>query len=200
MGIRIIAILICFLPPGIVARPVSYSGGSTVMVFSDNMKDSIYYHYSPSYRYSLGFESVKDKYFKKDHVYFRYTRLLDRKNTEKSQRNLYFQSGISTEGLDNHFYGIQGDWESRRWFAAFGYKKVVIDEQYYTDQFYQTGLAPYLGEYGDLHTWFLFKIRKHSLAGGWSTYPVLKFFKGNFLIEFGYNSETEWDAHLMYRF
>ena len=27
-----------------------------------------------------------------------------------------------------------------------------------------------------------------------------KFFKGNFLIEFGYNDQTEWDAHVMYRF
>ena len=39
-----------------------------------------------------------------------------------------------------------------------------------------------------------------SLKDGWSTYPVLKFFRGNFLMEFGYNNKSKWDAHLMYRF
>ena len=70
----------------------------------------------------------------------------------------------------------------------------------YTDQFLQVGVAPYLGAYGDFHTWIMIKTKKNTLLGDWSTFPVLKFFKGNFLIEFGYNNQTEWDAHVMYRF
>ena len=31
------------------------------MVFSDEMRDSAYYHYSPSYKYSLGIELVDEK-------------------------------------------------------------------------------------------------------------------------------------------
>ena len=46
----------------------------------------------------------------------------------------------------------------------------------------------------------MIKTKKNSLNDDWYTYPVLKFFKGNVLIEFGYNDETEWDAHFMYRF
>ena len=57
----------------------------------------------------------------------------------------------------------------------------------YTDQFFQVGVAPYLGAYGDFHTWIMIKTKKNTLVGNWSTFPVLKFFKGNFLIEFGYN-------------
>ena len=199
MGIAIMWV-ICILSLDLEARPISYSGGSTLMVFSDNMKNSIYYHYSPTYKYSLGIEITRDKYYEKEYSYFRFTSLLDRKNTQKSQRNLYFQSGISSEGLQHHFYGIHGDWETRRLFTGFGYRRVETDIQGYTDRFYQLGLAPYVGEYGDLHTWIMLKTKTNSARGGWSTYPVLKFFKGDFLMELGYSERTRWDAHLMYRF
>ena len=166
---------------------------------SDNMRDTVYYHYSPTYKYSLGLEAVKDDYFNTDYSYLRFTYLIDRKNTNYSQRNLYFQSGLNSKGFKNNFYGIHGDWETRRWFIGFGYKKISHDSIDYEDKFIQFGLAPYLGEYGDFHTWIMMKSKKNSLSENWSTFPVLKFFKGNFLIEFGYNDETEWDSHIMYR-
>jgi hypothetical protein len=200
MGIKTIAFILCCLSWGLEARPISYSGGSTLMAFSDSMKNSIYFHYSPTYKYSLGIEALKDKHLDKNYAYLRFTYLLNRKNRQQSQRNLYFQSGLSSEGLDNYFYGIHGDWETRRWFTGFGYKEVKTDLVDYSDQFIQLGVAPYLGEYGDLHTWIMLKSKKNSLQGDWSTYPVLKFFKGDFLIEFGYSKKTQWDVHAMYRF
>ena len=63
MGIKTIFILTA-ISFGLDARPISYSGGSTLMAFSDNIKNSIYYHYSPSYKYSIGIEKINDKYFK----------------------------------------------------------------------------------------------------------------------------------------
>ena len=74
MGIRILLILLVFASPGY-SRPISYPGGITVMGFSDNMKDSIYAHYSPSHLYSVGIESKKDKYTKSDYSYLRFTYL-----------------------------------------------------------------------------------------------------------------------------
>ena len=199
MGIKNTLIILAFLCGIIEARPISYSGGSTIMSNSDNMRDTVYYHYSPTYKYSLGLEAVKDDYFNTDYSYLRFTYLIDRKNTNYSQRNLYFQSGLNSKGFKNNFYGIHGDWETRRWFIGFGYKKISHDSIDYEDKFLQFGLAPYLGEYGDFHTWIMMKSKKNSLSENWSTFPVLKFFKGNFLIEFGYNDETEWDSHIMYR-
>ena len=200
MGIKRILLFLCFICGVIEARPISYSGGSTVMSNTDNMRDTYYYHYSPTYKYSLGLEAVKDDYFKTDFSYFRFTYLLNRKNTRYSQRNLYFQSGVSSKGLNNNFIGVHGDWETRRWFIGFDYKKVSNDIIEYDDKFLQLGVAPYLGEYGDFHTWVMVKSKKNDLLESWSTFPVLKFFKGNFLIEFGYNSKTEWDSHVVYRF
>ena len=198
MGIKIIILLIISF--GLDARPISYSGGSTIMSFSDNIKDSLYYHYSPSYKYSVGIENIRDKYFNDNYSYVRFTYLLNRKNTENSQRNLYLQSGISSKGFNEFFYGMHGDWETRRLFVGFGLKETKRKIHDYSEQYYQIGVAPYLGDYGDLHTWIMIKAKENSLENKWSTYPVLKFFKGNVLAEFGYGEKTEWDVHLMYRF
>ena len=198
MGIKFIILLIISF--GLDARPISYSGGSTIMSFSDNIKDSLYYHYSPSYKYSVGIENIRDKYFDDNYSNVRFTYLLNRKNTENSQRNLYLQSGISSKGFNEYFYGMHGDWETRRLFVGFGLKETKRKIHDYSEQYYQIGVAPYLGDYGDLHTWIMIKAKENSLQNKWSTYPVLKFFKGNVLVEFGYGEKTEWDVHLMYRF
>ena len=182
------------------ARPISYAGGSTLMAFSDDTRNSIYFHYSPSYKYSLGIEHINDKTVNKTYSFLRFTYLLKRHNTKISQRNLYFQSGVNSAGIENNFYGIHGDWETRKWFAGFSYKMIEAEKRQYSEKFVQIGVAPYLGDYGDLHTWLMLKTKKKILVGDWSTYPVLRFFKGNYFIEFGYSDETKWDAHLMYRF
>ena len=130
MGIRLSIILFFFLVSNSSqSRPISYSGGSTLMAFSDNMKNSIYYHFSPSYKYSLGIESIEDKFFGNNYSYLRLTYLLNRKNTQNSQRNLYFQSGVSSKGFDNFFYGIHGDWETRRLFFGFSLKQVENEKK-----------------------------------------------------------------------
>ena len=202
MGIKALIILLVFFFhfANLEARPISYSGGYTLMMESNNMQDSAYYHYSPSYKYSVGIQQIKDKYFNSNYSYLRVTYLLNRRNTKNSQRNLYLQSGLSSNGLDHYFYGTHGDWETRSLYAGFGYKKTMMKTLDYIEQYLQVGVAPYIGEYGDLHTWLMLKSKKNDLTSNWDTYPVLKFFKGNALVEFGYSDTSNWDIHLMYRF
>ena len=64
------------------------------MAFTERAKHSVYYHYSPTYQYSLGVEGVRNRISGDEHSYVRLTYLLNRKNTQHSQRNLYLQSGI----------------------------------------------------------------------------------------------------------
>ena len=200
MGMHLYILFFILVSTNIEARPISYSGGSTLMMFSDNMKDSLYYHYSPSYKYSVGIENLKDKNLRDEYSYLRFTYLINRKNSLHSQRNLYFQSGLSAKSGNDLFYGIHGDWETRRWFLGFDTKKVENRLKSYNQNHVQIGFAPYLGEYGDIHTWLMLKTKKTSIKDKRSSYPALKFFKGNTLLEFGYNNRTDWDIHLMYRF
>ena len=198
MGMFKIIVLIFLSINYLESRPISYSGGHTLMHFNDSMKESVYYHYSPIYKFSMGLETMKNKVFSSNETNIRFTYLINRKNKKLSQRNLYLQSAISSKD-NNYVYGIHGDWETRRYFIGFDYKEVknIID---YSDKHIQLGLAPYLGEYGDLHTWLMVKTKKNSLNNKQITYPVIKFFKGNVLLELGYDKKTDWDIHLMYRF
>ena len=201
MGILKILFFILVLAVNIEARPISYSGGSTIMIKSDSLSNSTYFHYSPSFKYSIGIENTNNKIFKDNKNYIRFTYLLNRKNALNSQRNLYFQSGIDVGNKNNHFYGTHGDWETRRWFAGFGYKNIQSKTNNdYENKYIQFGVAPYIGDYGDFHTWLMVKTRKSSLTKNTSTYPILKFFSGDALVEVGYDNRTNWDLHLMYRF
>ena len=201
MGIRyvILAAIIC-LCGAVSARPVSYAGGYTVMGRSDSLKDSLYTHYSPSHRYSVGLEFVDDKVLDTNYFYLRYTRLLVRKNSAVYQGNVYFQSGLSDDGPDNYFYGVHGDWETRKLFAGFGYKRTETDTVDYDEKYIHAGFAPYVGDYGDLHTWLMFRLKQDSINDEWQVLPVVKFFKHDALVEIGYNDKSGLDIHLMYRF
>ena len=162
------------------------------------MKESIYYHYSPTYKYSIWFRKQNKIFDISMKQILRFTYLLNRKN-KKFTTKFVFSVSYFLHKDNNYFYGIHGDWETRRYFIGFDYKELknIID---YSDKHIQLGVAPYLGEYGDLHTWLMVKTKKNSLNNKQITYPVVKFFKGNVLLELGYDKKTDWDIHLMYRF
>ena len=68
------------------------------------------------------------------------------------------------------------------------------------EQTLKVGIAPYLGAYGDFHTWLMVETKKNDMDDDRITYPVLRFFKGGALMEVGYHKKTDWNLHLMYRF
>ena len=182
------------------SRPISYVGGHTLMANSGAQTDNIYWHYTPNINYSLGLDYQKDKISGEQFASARFTHLLNRKNTATSQRNLYLKTGIGLNNLNNHFYALSGDWETRRVFVGFSAKQQYGQDYDLFEQSVKVGLAPYLGDYGDLHTWLMIESKKDDFDNNRITYPVLRFFKGGALIELGYHKKTNWDIHLMYRF
>jgi hypothetical protein len=127
------------------------------------------------------------------------TYLLNRKNTKHSQRNLYFQSGASLTNSEDNFHGIHGDWETRRWFTSFSHLDKRTRNNDYIENEFQVGFAPYLGSYGELHTWMMLKTKKNTIDNDWISYPFLKFFKDDYLMEIG-TKNSHWDFHYMIRF
>ena len=99
MGIyKFIGLFVALMSASIAeARPISWTGGSTIMYKSNSMMSSYYYHYSPSFKYSVGAEYINDRYYNDQYISIRSTYLLDRKNTKASQRNLYLTASISTK-------------------------------------------------------------------------------------------------------
>jgi hypothetical protein len=202
MGIykNLIFVLILFIISDIVqSRPVSWAGGSTIMYKSNSMSSSYIFHYSPTYKYSIGAEYVNDRYFNNQFINLRSTYLLDRHNTKTSQRNIYLTGGISTKNEQDILYGIHGDWETRRLFSSFSFINKETKEKNYTENEFQLGIAPYLGDYNDLHTWIMLKARKDTINNNWEIYPFIKLFQGDFLIELG-SKNSHWDIHFIVRY
>jgi len=183
----------------LIARPISWSGGSTFMYKTNSVITSYYYHYSPNYEYSIGGEYVNDKYFDNEYFNIRGTYLLDRNNTKSSQRNLYITGALSIKESDNFYYGIHGDWETRRVFTSFSHIYKHTETKDYSESELQLGIAPYLGEYNELHSWMMIKAKRDTIDNNWDIYPFMKIFKGDFLVEIG-TKNSHWDIHYMLRF
>ena len=181
------------------SRPVSWAGGSTIMYRTNSMMSSYTFHYSPTYKYSIGAEYVNDRYFNNHFINLRSTYLLDRHNTKISQRNIYLTGGISTKTNQDFSYGIHGDWETRRLFSSFSFINKHTKEKDYTENEFQLGVAPYLGKYDDIHTWVMLKAKKNTINNNWEVYPFIKLFRGDFLIEVG-SKNSHWDVHFIIRY
>ena len=181
------------------SRPVSWSGGSTIIYRTNSMMSSYTFHYSPTYKYSIGAEYVNDRYFNNHFINLRSTYLLDRHNTKISQRNIYLTGGISTKTNQDFSYGIHGDWETRRLFSSFSLINKHTKEKDYTENEFQLGVAPYLGKYDEIHTWVMLKAKKNTINNNWEIYPFIKLFQGDFLIEVG-SKNSHWDVHFIIRY
>lgn len=179
------------------ARPVSYPDAWTNMIMSNADRYSLHLHYSPTAKYSLGY---KLEYWRGDDYVinaFQINHLLKRWNRPDSQANLYLKSGIGIAYSDHNdfegetnlaaFTGLAADWENQRFFVSYENRYTEAGD---IDNFYmqsaRVGLAPYIGDYGDLHTWFMLEAdHKPEGEDTFTLTPMVRFFKGVHLVEAG---------------
>ena len=179
------------------ARPISYQGGWTLMQKNNFNKHSIHLHYTPSIKYSLGY---KGEYWLNKEWQFHGAQLnflLKRLNKPKSQANFYIKTGAGAAFSDYKnfdgkvepllFSGISADWEDRRYFIS--YENRINYSNKIVKSFLQKsriGITPYLGEYGDLHTWFMLEVDHMPNSINSIIYtPMVRMFKGDYLAEAG---------------
>jgi hypothetical protein len=185
------------------ARPVSYAGGVTIMTMNNGDTNGVHANYSLTAFYSIG--AGVD--YNRDHEYYLYTaqlnNLLKRWNNPDSQANLYLESGVgiadshhgATKGQQNlaGFTGISVDWEDRRFFVSYSnrYTEAGSIDGYY-QQSARVGVTPYIGDYGDLHTWLMVQIDHQPEADNAVTVtPLVRLFKGTQLLEAGLSNQGD---------
>ena len=185
--------------PSAEARPVSYPGGWTLMQMNNGDMSSVHVHYSPTFQDSIGLYSEcnwgKDWHF----TGLQYNRLLKRWNGETSQGNLYFKAGAGQAdpfGSDSAelagFLGIAADWETRRWFVSYEGRAYDLGFGQDARQAARVGVAPYIGDYGDLHTWLMLQVENDPEADTTTKLtPLVRFFYDVQLLEIGYTPEDE---------
>jgi hypothetical protein len=195
---RFLLVLTLFLlPSAAFARPVSYQGGWMVMLMNDLESNSAQLNYTVTPKYALGLQ----------HEYFRGEKfnmdagtvdvLLKRWNNPDSQANLYLKSGAgvaygSGETEPAAYTGLEIDWENRRFFTLYENRFLYAgDHEKFVKHKARLGVAPYVGDYGDLHTWLMLQADYDAgMDDSFSLTPLVRLFKGTNLLEVGYNLDN----------
>lgn len=185
------------------ARPISYPGGWTFMTMNDGEQNMLHLNYTFTPSFSLGYnaEYWRDEKFQVHSL--QANNLLKRWNNPGSQANFYLQSGLGAAYSDKAphdsdwrpaaYVGIAADWENRRFYTAYENRYLWADDIH--DSFMQKariGVAPYIGDYGDLHTWIILQVSHTPEAEEQITFtPTLRLFKGDHLAEAGISSSGD---------
>jgi len=169
------------------------------MTKNDGDSNSIHLHYTPSVDYSVGWrhEYLRGSEAHLDAAQLNY--LVKRWNMPAAQANIYLKSGAGIAYGDDEtspaaFTGIATDWENRRFFVSYENKFFWADEiDKFAKHSARVGVAPYVGDYGDLHTWLMLQADYDAGENEdeFTTTPLVRFFKGPDLLEAGYNLQKE---------
>ena len=181
------------------ARPVSYAGGWTLMQENNGMYSSLHAHYSPTATDSVGLYVEQNWDMDTTCTGLQYNRLVKRWNAPASQGNVYFKLGAGAAspfaGGDAdlaNFAGLAADWETRRVFVSYDVRARDFGPDESVTHAARLGVAPYVAEFGALHTWAMVQVENSPEADEFLTFtPLVRLFKGPLLIEAGYTVETE---------
>ncbi|MFY9288003.1 MAG: heavy metal-responsive transcriptional regulator [Alphaproteobacteria bacterium] len=183
------------MPLSAQAKPIPYTGGWMVMQ-ENNTKENLFHAvYGLSPDYSAGISSV----WNKDKGYWLHSGQLNylaaRQNFPDAQMNVFLMSGLGA-ALKNDvahpagWAGILADYETRRLF--FSYDNNITYANTIETSFSQkarVGVAPYIGDYDDLHTWLMFQVEHYPNTNHeFVATPLIRLFKDNYLFEVGYSS------------
>lgn len=210
--ITISFILALFWSVSAQARPVSYQGGWTLIEETDRQSTSVLGHYTLNPKLSIG---ARWEWDRQDDVSFyglQATYLVKRWFGEDYQANLYAFAGAGVaEGVDDNLaslneagmIGVLADWETRRWFVS--YRARAFDAGRVDRSFFQAarlGVAPYIGNTNDLHTWLMVEFdNRPDNDEPIGVTPLVRFFKGAALFEAGWSvTDNEPLINFTYRF
>lgn len=199
---RIILYVLCFVCLNFyssiaTARPVSYADGYTITQENNVNSNKILANYSFTSQSSVGYigEYWRDLKWQFHGVQFNH--LLRRWNLQKSQANIYINSGVGVAYINNQrfalktypaaFTGLMFDWEDRDYYVSYENQVVYASQvQRIFMQKARIGITPYVGDYGDLHTWLMLEIAHNpSNPNVIMATPMIRFFKDDYLLEAG---------------
>lgn len=196
------------------ARDITYPGGISAMTMNSGDMNALYIFYSPTARASIGYagEYWRDGDYTIQSIRLNY--LAKRWNNPDSQANLYLRSGVGVAYGDDAdgrsdrelspagYAGMEIDWENRRFYTSYENRYTHAGD---LDDFFmqsaRVGVAPYVGEFGDLHTWLMLQADHQPERDPPVTVtPLVRMFKGSHLVEAGVSNRGEVLFHWMVQF
>ena len=182
------------------------------MSFNDYTKNKSILHYTPSPDYSIGYniEYWNNNEYWINSLNINY--LIERINKKKSQANLYFKSGFgylySDFGKNKEkkeklaYINVSKDIETRVNFLSYSatYKKSETIKDLF-EHVARLGIAPYVANYGEIHTWFFYEMNYMPSSNKNSTSSlILRLFKSTNLFEAGIDEDNNLIFNYIKRF
>lgn len=185
------------------ARPISYVGGTMLMLENDSSRNAADVSYTFIRDFSAG---VLTEYWRENDWWFGGVQgnyLINRWNLPNAQANIYLNGGAGVAhsdagAFDNKnepagFIGFMADAEDRRFYVSYKNRYTNAGE---IDRFFEQsgriGVAPYVGDYGDVHTWLMLQVDHRP----WSeehveATPLVRMFWRDYLVEAGYSNQNK---------
>lgn len=195
--------------PAHAVKPINFAGGNIIMNDYTHMGKMLHMYHSTSANFSFGLDA--EWLEKDDNEYAMYiartNHLLKRWNFPGAQGNIFFNIGlgVAEDDGDSEFAaktGILADYETRRVLVQYDNEAMHagdIEQSFH--QGVRAGVAPYVGEYGDLHTWLMVEVDHHPAEDDQMVVtPLVRMYYGTALWEVGYSSNDNLFLSLNYQF
>lgn len=166
---------------------------------NDFQESRLHLHYSNNAFNSYGLVLEDGHGSDAKYAGLQWNHLLKRRNTRYSQANLYFKTQIGMLDINNTeelagSIGIGADWETRRYFTSYEarYREANNLQDGNFLQEARIGIAPYVAEYGNWHTWLMLQVDHRPDAEDDVVITTLvRLFKGNYLFEAGLSDNED---------
>ena len=158
------------------SHPTTYKSGKVLWYIKNNSIEDLRLGYSVKHNWLIGVRYLKTP--NNSDMMINSNWLLKRWNKVGSQANVFFLSNLAFN--KKYHFGLQGDWENRRWYMA-----QMID--YYDDRRsyeMRLGFSPYLIDFKGLSTWIILQNIHGTIK------PIIRLFKDNYLFEFGKKNDS----------
>jgi hypothetical protein len=201
-------------PFSVVAKPIAFAGGTTVMTeYGAGTMTEEQIFYAPRYDFSFGgghLELDSDEASKVRLInYARLNYLAYRWNLDDAQANIFVWGGLGS-ATGNTFSGAelaenagaQTDYETRRVYASLKTDWQRSEAFSHRIDTLQLGLAPYKHDYNSIATWLLILAREYTggIHRGTESAVMLRLFKGSAWIEAGVTNGGKLQAMAMFNF
>ena len=174
------------------AHPVIFKNGKVFWVSQTPSFNDIRFGVSQTSNWLIGGRVLEDRKSNETFALINNNYLAKRWNSRNSQANIYLLSsvGVNTKNSKSMgTYGVHGDWENRQLMVM-----QMLEYYSHTSSWVSSSrfaYSPYTVDYSKMSTWLIaqYRIEYNNDQFSYMFIPVVRFFKGNYLLEIGSNGD-----------
>jgi len=174
------------------AHPVIFKNGKVFWVSQTPSFNDIRFGVSQTSNWLIGGRVLEDRKSNETFALINNNYLAKRWNSRNSQANIYLLSSVGVNTRNSKSmgtFGVHGDWENRQLMVM-----QMLEYYSHTSSWVSSSrfaYSPYTVDYSKMSTWLIaqYRIEYNNDQFSYMFIPVVRFFKGNYLLEIGSNGD-----------